>query len=668
MKRVWYCNVIDPLIKPGSPVYELSAWPPPDDQPLSHNAEGKILSCVGDDIYDLTPFARIGTRIRFDDDRLTPINRRRYKRVVCWWLWGTRGRITISSVHSYATIIKTLFLVASEHRVDVTKLSSVPNAAQVLARALSKSTFDTFLMLLDELLTQRSEVGFTLLDRAFLIALARLMPEHELQQTPYIPPRIWLHQVTRLKACIDDFLAHRDKLEATFKYCLRAYIENYGSIEAACSPDGARRLGPFNSDIANPHIYLGPFEDTARKFGINDLLKRWLRPEDGKDVDESLVGVQRLAAYFNMVQLASLAYILNFTAMRGLEAKDLRSSCFLTEEHDEYGDIFLIRGRTSKTVRESETDWITSPSVKDAVTAAATVASLRAAVAKQDPNVYLPVIDGDDPLLYTPGYEPWMFIGKVVRTEGPKARQRPQFKQILDRFPALLDTRELTITEEDLHIARQITPTLDPEIFKVGAVWPIAFHQLRRTAAVNMTASGIVDISSLQYQLKHGTRMQSLYYGRGSAKLRFNQRAVEEHVRTTYEMLALQANRLSENRYLSPLGPENKQRILSFVADFGEKGCVKALKKGLISLRPTLIGLCTKVGPCPFGGFDNVSQCGRCADALVDRTKLEKIKHMEKVTSARIAAASPQSPRRKGLLAQQTSLHTARTLIEASDG
>lgn len=668
MKPVWYSNVDHPLIKPGSPVHELPRWPPPNDWPVSINAKGDVLSRVEDAIYDVSPYAKLGTRIRFDDIRLTRANRRKFQRVVCWWMWGSRGRITALTVANYATIIKPFFILASSLRVDASTFSNIRQAAQKLASVIGKSMFDTFLMLLDELYIHRHEVGFTLLDRRFLTDLARLMPDHKMQQTPYIPPRIWLYQVTRLKACVDDFMRHRERLEQLFHFCLSAYVKNYGSVEAACEPGGARRLGPFTSDVSNPHEYLGPFAEIAERFGVNDLLSKWQRADAGKEVDESLVGVQRLAAYFNLVQAASLAHILNFTAMRSVEAKDLRASCFLTENHDQFGEVCLIRGNTTKTRRESGTVWITSPSVRDSVTAMATVAKLRARVGAQDPNVYLSDLDVEDPLLYTPGYEPWMFVGKVVRAEGPGARQRLGYNQILERFPALFDPKELAITEEDLHIARQITPTLDPGEFKVGVVWPLASHQLRRTAAVNMTASGIVDIRSLQYQLKHVTRTQSLYYGRGFTKLRLNDRAIQEYVRTAYEMLALQADRLSDNRYLSPLGPESKQRILSFIDGFDEKGRNKAVKRGLISFRTTFLGLCTKNGPCPFGGFDNVSQCTRCTDALLDRQKLGSIKSLHKSVTARMIAAPARSPRRKSLKAQQTSLLTAKRLIESAGG
>ncbi|UOO89776.1 hypothetical protein LVJ82_01955 [Vitreoscilla massiliensis] len=51
-------------------------------------------------------------------------------------------------------------------------------------------------------------------------------------------------------------------------------------------------------------------------------------------------------------------------------------------------------------------------------------------------------------------------------------------------WPKLFDGKELTITEADLEMANRMTFGLDPEKFAVGKVWPLAWHQLRRTGAV----------------------------------------------------------------------------------------------------------------------------------------------------------------------------------------
>jgi hypothetical protein len=557
-----------------------------------------------------------------------------------------------------------MFLLCSKHKVDICDLKHNPQLIAKLVGALAKSSLDTFLMLMDELLHAREQIGFVILDQKDLTMLSKKLPKHQLQQTAYIPPRIWLYQVQRLRACLDDFVLHQTKLEDFFIYCLDAYATNYGSIEKACA-SGGRRLGPFNSDSGTAHRYLGPFASIAQEFGVDGLFRKWLRPAEGRQVNEAMVGIQRFSTYFSLVQAAGFAYILNFTAMRSGEGSSLRASCLQSEEDEQFGTAYLIRGATTKTIRDESALWITSPTVAVAVRAMESISWLRAQVASFDPNVYFEEEFVGDPPLQMPCYEPWAFIGEVVRARGPNSKQFLGYDQIISRFPALFETSQLTITAEDLHIAREITPSLDPEIYGVGKVWPLAFHQLRRTTAVNMVASGIVDLSSIQYQLKHLTRAQSLYYGRGYSRLRLNQRSKEEYIRTVYEMLARQADKLTDARYVSPLGHQAKERILNVVEHKDANALLKSARKGQLSIRETLLGLCMKRGPCPYGGIDNVAHCSSCSEALFDRRKRKSISSLKAVIDERLRESSKDSPRRRSLIAQQSSISVALNAIKS---
>lgn len=650
---------------PQSPAYELTKWPPPEDWPVSADKSGEVISRIRDPFFDLTPYAERALRIRFDDKRISASNTTRLKQIVCWWLWGERGALNAISVYSYAITIKPVFLLCSKHNIDVCDLKEKPHLIAELATLVAKSRADTFLMLMDELFHAREQIGFVILDQKDLLRLSKQLPEHQLQQTAYIPPRIWLYQVQRLRACLDDFLTHQTALENLFLFCLDAYVKNYGSIEKACATGVRRDFGPFNSDMSWQHEYVGSFASVADKFGVNDLLRKWLRPHDGHQVNDDVSGIQRLTAYFNLVQAAGLAYILNFTAMRSAEGASLRASCLQTEEDEQFGAVYLIQGVTTKTVRDYSATWITSPSVSSAVRAMEAISWLRAQVASFDPNVRFDREFLEDPMLRMPSYEPWGILGSMARVRGPSARHVPGYSHIIEQYAALFDESQLTITAEDLHIAREITPGLNPEVYAVGKVWPLAFHQLRRTTAVNMVASGLVDLSSLQYQLKHLVRAQALYYGRGHSRLRLNQRSKEEYIRTVYEMLARQADNLKDARYVSPLGPKAKDRILNAVDGKDAKALLKSAKSGQLSIRETLLGLCMKRGPCPYGGIDNIAHCSSCPDALFDSKKEKAIRSLKVVVDNRLHKSPDDSPRRRSLMAQKSSILVALNAIKS---
>jgi hypothetical protein len=77
----------------------------------------------------------------------------------------------------------------------------------------------------------REHLGFCLLDREGLARLSKLAPTHEARQTPYIPPRIWLYQLSRMRECLEDYAAHRAEIEACFELCIGAYARNFGSLK-----------------------------------------------------------------------------------------------------------------------------------------------------------------------------------------------------------------------------------------------------------------------------------------------------------------------------------------------------------------------------------------------------------------------------------------------------
>ncbi|WP_330208510.1 hypothetical protein [Pseudomonas sp. Z13] len=203
---------------------------------------------------------------------------------------------------------------------------------------------------------------------------------------------------------------------------------------------------------------LGAFADTAKRFGIFELLERWV----GRSGD---LQVRALTSYLNLVNGAGLAYILNFSLMRVEEARNLRTGCLDVEHDKSFGDIFLLRGQTTKTLSDRDALWITSPSVAVAVKAMEVISLFR--------SLYAPHKAAGDlagRYLSDFSYEPW----SSLRNKGNHSL-RPSiqpYSGLLGHWK-LFDLERLRITTEDLKLARLATPTL-PEEYQVGAVWPLA--------------------------------------------------------------------------------------------------------------------------------------------------------------------------------------------------
>ncbi len=229
---------------------------------------------------------------------------------------------------------------------------------------MSPSSRITSLTLLHSLFEQREKLGFVILDRdALRIFAAALGPSATVEQTAYIPPRIWAYQVHRLREVLDDFLAHEVKIHACYEAVLVRYQSSYGSLQAAIGNPNRRPLGDTS----------GMFEQLAKDFGIYELLSRWYQRTKGRQS----MPLSALTNYLSLVNRAGLAYLLNFSLMRVQEAWTLRVDCLQTESDKKLGEIATLRGETTKTITDDQACWITSPSVAVAIDALKVISGWR---------------------------------------------------------------------------------------------------------------------------------------------------------------------------------------------------------------------------------------------------------------------------------------------------
>lgn len=640
-------------------------WPPHHDFPIVIDAEGNVVSRYGDPVWDISLWAKKPVVLNFGDGaliknspRISPANADLLRQITAWWLYGPQAVQSPLTLKNKFNTLRALFVLCSKEKITASELMRFPVVADKLPKALIPSVADSALVLLHTLYEQREQLGFTLLDREGLSRLDAALPEHETRQTPYIPPRIWIYQVSRLRAFLDDFHAHRDGIEACYHFCLDAYAKNYGSLGKACSAKKISSRNPFiTSTTATGAItgaeYHGPFSQIAQRFGIDELLRRWCQRTYESQSDTQ---IRDLSAYLSMVGNVGNAYLLNFSLMRIQEGWSLRTDCLEIENDERFGQIYILHAETTKTTADDDARWPTSPSARVAVDAMACVARLRMICAEANPDVHITTADIHNPYLVVRVYEPWASGSENMSSirKSPKA-----YGEWFKKYSNLFDLKELRITEADLQIARLVEPTLDGEKFAVGNIWPLAWHQLRRTGAVNMQASGFVSDASIQYQLKHATRAMQLYYGQGYSRVRLNETARVTYIRTMYEVLGKEVARLFSDRFVSPHGEKRKSEILKLVDPNDSKRLTELAKSGKVSYRETLLGGCTSPEPCTKGCVENVALCGgseettACPSILYDREKVPALRQLSSVIASRLADAPKDSPLRVSLEAQQ---------------
>lgn len=669
-----------PLATPDALNYRPPRWPPTPDWPVIIDDKGEVVSRWGDSVWRLDPWAGKALSINFGDGRVIHAdlidaeNANLLRIIAGWWIWGVGGVRGVRCLIFRFACLRPIFALCSREGILASDLIRFPRVAEQLPEVLGPSFAAESAKLLHALYERRDTLGFTLLDRRALAKFEAALPKHEAKQTPYIPPRIWLYQVHRLGECIDDFLAHRDQVEACFRFCLDAYSKNFGSLAAVYTTEVALRekYAPFcalsfavGSDSGRQ--YHGPFDITAAKFGIAELLIRWVGEFENQSKKVSL-DLRSISGYLTLVSRAGLAYVLNHSMMRIDEAWNLRSECLRVERDPQFGNIYTLRGETKKTLNDNDALWVTSPSVASAIEAMTAVASLRMICAKANPMVPDITENIRAPYLQTYIYEPWVPRRQV------NYRVRPNYvsyHRFIETYPKLFNQDELRITQQDLDLARLVTPSLDTETFAVGEIWRFAWHQLRRTGAVNMQASGLVSDASMQFQLKHVTRAMSLYYGRGYSRARLNAAAESYYISTLYDVLGKAMTRLADERYVSPHGVKRKMEIVRLI---NPRDAKKLIKAGSVACREILLGYCTNREPCPYGGLDSAAHCGGgdaigdvkpCPDVLYDREKILQVKTLDRYLDERLAEASSGSPLQASLMAQKRSVRNFLDVIDA---
>lgn len=648
----------------GHPCYRPPHWPPPRDWAVSMGPGDSVLSVWGSAEWNFSHWAGMTLVLDFAGGKhrcskpLSHENQDALRLLTTWLIWGTRGAKSWNTVRLHFGYMRRIAVLCEEQDISMRDLARFPRVIKKIAELfLSTRERNDVLLLLDRLFRGVASVGFTQFGQIGLKDLAQGFLElpcaDESEQTAYIPPRIWRYQNERLRVCLEDFLSHSTDVKDCYQFCVDAYIYNYGSLEEAMSVDKAKKgVPPFSSGEHTTGVkYFGPFAETAASFGIAELIGSWIDLREGEVLD-----IKQFSGYLTLIQIVAIAYILNFTLQRREEAGDLRTDCLIWESDPLVGSVAIIRGETTKTDPDSDARWPTSPSVEIAVKAASVVARLRMRCAKAMPAMHITSSDIKNPFLHHRATDPWNGWSQGIKpyTVRPKV---PSYNDLIKKSSKLFNKEELRITEEDIKVARMFTPNLNKAgKFVVGEPWPFAYHQLRRTGAINMFASGLLSNGSVQVIMKHLTLLQSSYYGRNFSKLRFSEDIEGITNAAKYEVMARQIEALMSERYVSPLGSDRKNEIVvNLVSDKDFKSLIKASKLGQVPFRETRLGGCAKRSHCDYGGIESIARCAGgdgekpCRDAVFDKEKrasvLRTVEHLED----RLRITKPKSPRESAL-------------------
>lgn len=654
-------------IGPGNRCYRPPSWPPPKEWVVFEDKNGNALSRWGYSEWNLSLWAGKSLKLNFGDGpcskvitRIDPDNAYLLRIIATWLIWGPRAASSFRTIKGSFQLIRRIVAICSAEGILASELKRYPRVLERVQKTFPSSQYMPLISMLHRLWDARDEIGFCLIDAEGIRRMASAAPEHESIQSAYIPPRIWIYQIQRLRACLDEFNENIQAIKDCYAFCLAAYARNYGSLEDAFKGQ-KKGLAPFDVPVKkeskkNPDaIFHGGFEKVAERFGIRQLIERWMH------VSPDGFGIRSLTSYLSLVQFAGLAYVVNFTLQRISEADSLRTDCLIWENDQKLGRIPIIRGETTKTQLDSDARWPTSPNVESAIIAMSAIAKMRMSCAVLNPFFISSEQEKINPFLIGRASEPWLGNNKRFSSLRPHSRNYDVF---VKKYDKLFDLEQLRITEEDIKIALMMTPNLRLEKgFCVGMPWIFTWHQLRRTGAVNMFASGLLSEPSMQFLMKHCSIFMTAYYVRGFTKLRMNENTEAVVVSAMYEVMGHNLKAAMGERFVSPHGEERKSAIIvSLVGEKDVKQLAEAARHGRTFFREIRLGACTKRGNCSYGGVESVARCAGgdggapCADVLYDRTKTKNVqKDLERI-NVEITRFPEESPRYRALIKEKQSL------------
>lgn len=650
----WRYNLKSGLPIESTPIYRKASYPYDDSLTVSINSAGSPVSKFSDDVWDFTALEG-GHKVTWSGGRNISISPQNLKLVKSAWFGAIHDRRIIrgkikSSLNLKSHLAK-LAQICDQHRksdgsiILISELSKFPKLLEECSYCFNQD-WTVALTVFAKMEIFRESIGFVIFDEKSLTSLtAKLSARKKFQvkQHPVIPPRIWDYQVNRLEECLEDFFAIKHGLfsviqEVEDAKCFNNNIlrmQEYTNEEPYSDHMRTLLVNPFSSrsQLKGSITFSQSFESMLESNGVLLVLKKY-------HVFDKPVSLKTLNTIIYGFQTAAMTYIQFFSMQRMSEAMSLYSDCLHTENDPRIGQICMLVGETTKTQLDSDARWIVPSRIVMAIDALKSIAEL---LIKYLPDNFREVAEGPYPL--------WMSSFMTSCSSNFVKRQPNYFLQ----FNNLFESSEMKITESDLHFASVLTPDLpNRQEFEVGRVWKWTSHQCRRTLIVYMLGSGLVKLKSVQYMAKHMHSYMTQYYGRNYSKLILNGQVQNELIAESYLSKARLVESIISNRVVA-VKPYSKNHLIDKIPNLTFKKIINDFKSKRSAVRPTLLGCCTKIGSCEYGGVESVSKCagsdggGICSDAIFLAERKKSLEGLKKKYIFECEELHPYSSKAKAL-------------------
>ena len=617
---------------------------PTDDFVMCRDSKGNPTAVYGKDSWDFNPYRssakklnKIGFIKGFESD--DPVFSEKLVKEVKYLLFivmhfnggGRSGKISASTFVQYAIYLKTIA------RFCITNLENnlaagigisdvLSNVSYLNAFIKSRKRANNTLKLTNSLLgvlgvIDKEDLNFIACDRNDLD-----LEKTEDKQHPVIPSRIYIGLMKCFDAAVDELYPHRESIKQLIEKMINRQFGLAISTQKAMKEYRKKPLQPTMTEAFSAA-------------GLDGLLSKYFsQPKSRHGFNGWLENIQ-----FILKMSVHL-----YTGMRDQETARIKYECLSEKEiceavFDDQGNIAdkarvvsIISTTTKYTGYKQLESWLAPECVVKSV-----------AIARA-------ICEGLAPLYKTEVKGLPLFLSPyIIRSKN--AEFKATTNKINDSgrgtFSNMLNNEKFEITQADFYELTQTDPDRDfknEEKFKVGNLWTLTSHQFRRSLAFYAANSGFVSLPTISTQFKHLSTLMTKYYARGNehflpifGRWNDNLKAFDiskSHIANEFQ-LAVPTSAVDQ-LFSDVFGDQTfvmggtgsyiekqKDRISTGEITIfdAKKQTMKMAAKGELSYRKTLLGGCTKVGPCDEFLMGDITSCLSCPGAIIDAKKFDSV-------------------------------------------
>jgi hypothetical protein len=611
---------------------------PAPDFVLCRNAKNVATAVYGKDVWDFNPYRLSAKQINkikfkqlFDCDnfefRQCLIEQVKYilYQIMYFAGSGRTGRTSASTLIQYKCYLSSLgrFCVKqlnNDLAFGVTIFDVLSNVSYMSAFLSRVGRTEFEVKMTSGLLSVLGQIDSTELDFKPCSKSQLDLKRKEDKQHPVIPSRIYI-----------EMMVHFDELIAEL-YPLRENIKNL-IISMADRYYGAA-IATQASSKTSPKFIRPTMIEAIAESGLKTFAAKHLPSPKSRHA---------FVKWITDVQYIAKSAIHFYTGMRDQETARIKYNCVeeklidkdICDENNNTIDasrmVSILSTTTKFTGYQMSESWLAPDFVIKAIDIAKAIAEGLSVLHKRDVN--------ESPLFLSP---------YIIRSEKAKYISS-NFSNLGVRGNFTSIAKDLfRITETDLSELSQSDPDRDfstEETFNVGCIWPVTFHQYRRSLAFYASNSGFVSLSTVTQQYKQLSRMMAQYYARGNENFlpifstwdEKNKQNMISKTHVAYEFqLAVPTNAIqllfqdvfADNEALlgstGSFMEKQKARIengeLSIFS--AKEDTLKMANAGELSYRETLLGGCLKVGPCDDFLLGEITSCLPCHESVIKVDKL----------------------------------------------